>query len=67
MARVYRWNQKRQLRSQGIYPQAGQASMADVERLVKMGHRIEAIVCYRELFPHAGLAEAKEAVDALAR
>ena len=65
--RSYYWWHIRSLRRQGIYPQSGQASMADVERLSKTGYRIEAIRCYREVNPHAGLAEAKNAVEALAR
>lgn len=59
------WQRKRALRRQGIYPQPGQASISDVERLLKAGYRIEALMCYREVFPSAGLAEAKAAVDAL--
>ncbi|MGV3754384.1 MAG: hypothetical protein ACO1QS_03305 [Verrucomicrobiota bacterium] len=62
---VVRSARKRWLRRRGLYPQPGQASMADVERLFKGGYRMEAIVCYREIFPQVGLAEAKAAVDAL--
>ncbi|MCD6050734.1 MAG: hypothetical protein K0Q55_2137 [Verrucomicrobia bacterium] len=67
LMKLSHWQRIRSLRRQGVYPQPGQASMSDVERLVKAGHRIEAMVCYRELFPKAGLAEAKETVDALNR
>lgn len=59
-ALVHRW-----LRQQGIYPPPGQASVADVERLLQAGYYLEAIMCYREVFPKAGLVEAKAGVDAL--
>jgi hypothetical protein len=62
---VVRSARKSWLRRRGLYPPPGQASMADVERLLKAGYRIEAIQCYREIFPRAGLADAKEAVDDL--
>jgi hypothetical protein len=52
------------LRRAGIYPAAGQGRMADVERLVRAGHRVWAIRCYREIH-HCGLADAKKAVEAL--
>ena len=51
-------------RRSGLLPAAGQATMADVERLVRTGNRIVAIRCYREIH-HVGLAEAKKAVDDL--
>ena len=51
-------------RRSGLLPAAGQATMADVERLVRVGHRILAIRCYRE-FHHVGLAAAKKAIDDL--
>ncbi len=53
------------LRERGIYPPRGQGSEADVERLVSMGRRIDAIKVYREIH-RVGLKEAKEAVDKLA-
>jgi hypothetical protein len=53
-------------RRQGILPPAGQATMADVERLVRAGERLAAIRVYREI-NHVGLAEAKNAVDDLAK
>lgn len=37
------------LRAKGIYPQAGQASDADVKQLLQSGHRILAMRCYREV------------------
>jgi ribosomal protein L7/L12 len=49
-------------RSSGTLPGAGKATIADVERLVREGRRIDAIRCYREIH-RCGLAEAKEAVD----
>lgn len=51
-------------RRSGLLPAAGQATTADVERLVRAGHRILAIRCYREIH-HVGLAEAKKAIDDL--
>jgi ribosomal protein L7/L12 len=51
-------------RRHGILPPAGQATMADVERLVRAGERLAAIRVYREIH-HVGLAEAKKAVDDL--
>ncbi len=51
------------LRRAGLYPTAGHASLADVERLLRAGHYIYAIRCYREIQPLIGLAEAKRAVD----
>ena len=52
------------MRRAGIYPAEGQATMADVERLVRAGQRIWAIRVYREIH-HVGLAEAKKAIDNL--
>ncbi len=52
------------LRQSGVLPAAGQATMADVERLVRAGQRISAIRVYREIH-HVGLAEAKKAIDDL--
>ena len=53
------------LRRSGIMPAAGQATMADVERLARTGEKIAAIRCYREIH-NVGLAEAKKAVEDLA-
>lgn len=64
-SRLWAWWRKRSLRRQGIYPQPGRGSVVDVERLLKAGYYIDAIACYREIFPNAGLAEAKAAVDAM--
>jgi ribosomal protein L7/L12 len=52
------------MRRAGIYPAAGQATMADVERLVRAGQYIWAIRVYREIHD-VGLAEAKKAIDDL--
>ena len=52
------------LRREGMYPAAGRATMADVERLVRAGYRLWAIRCYREIH-HCGLADAKKAVEDL--
>jgi len=51
-------------RRSGLLPAAGQATMADVERLARAGQPILASRCYREI-NGCGLAEAKKAVDAL--
>lgn len=47
-------------------PPRGQATPADVERLVQAGQLIGAIRCYRELH-RCSLVEAKEAVEAMRR
>ncbi|MCP4203161.1 MAG: hypothetical protein GY769_14660 [bacterium] len=52
------------LRDAGLYPPAGQGSLADVERLVRARRKIEAIKLYREIHG-VGLKEAKEGVEAL--
>ena len=52
------------LRLRGLYPPAGQASDADVRRLLEAGEKIMAIRCYREVHK-VGLKDAKDAVDAL--
>ena len=39
--------------------------LAELKQLARSGQKIEAIKLYRELFPQAGLAEAKEAVEKL--
>ena len=54
-----------ELRRTGVLPPEGQGSMADVERLVRAGQKIEAIRVYREIHPGVGLAEAKKAVKEL--
>jgi hypothetical protein len=52
------------LRESGLLPATGQATLADVERLIRAGQRTTAIRCYREIY-HCGLAEAKKAIDDL--
>lgn len=47
-----------------LLPPKGQATIADVERLIRSGERIAAIRCYREIH-QVGLSEAKKAVDDL--
>lgn len=54
------------LRKEGLYPPSGQETEGDVERLLRMGHKIEAIKVYRNLHG-VGLKEAKEAVEQLAK
>ena len=56
----------KKLRKSGVLPPAGKATMADVERLIQSDQLILAIRCYREIH-RVGLAEAKKAVEALAR
>jgi ribosomal protein L7/L12 len=51
-------------RRSGLLPKVGQATMADVERLVRAGERILAIRCYREIHK-CSLQDAKRAVDDL--
>ena len=50
------------LRQAGVYPQQGQETAADVDRLLQLGHKIEAIKVYRALH-HVDLKVAKGAVD----
>ena len=54
------------LRGRGIYPPSGQETAADVERLLMMGRKIDAIKVYRAVHG-VGLKEAKQAVDELVR
>jgi hypothetical protein len=54
----------RSARRSGLLPKFGQATMADVERLVRAGERILAIRCYREIHS-CSLQDAKKAVDDL--
>jgi ribosomal protein L7/L12 len=54
------------LRARGLYPETGKETDADVIKLLKAGEKIMAIRCYRALH-HAGLKEAKEAVEAIER
>jgi len=49
------------LRRAGVYHNAGQASVADVERLAKSGFPTLAVRCYRELHD-CSLRQAREAV-----
>lgn len=53
------------LRRSGLYPEAGKASMADVERLLSRGLPTLAMRCYREVHG-CGLRQAKEALAAMA-
>jgi hypothetical protein len=54
----------RRLRESGEYPPPGRGTMADVERLVRLGRKIEAIKLYREIHG-IDLMTAKSAVDAI--
>ena len=55
------WLQLEKLRRAGLYPEAGQATMADVERLLRSDLSVWAIRCYREVHG-CSLRQAKEAV-----
>jgi ribosomal protein L7/L12 len=54
----------RQLRESGVYPQPGQGTDGDVERLVMLAKKISAIKLYREI-NGVELKTAKEAVEKL--
>jgi len=62
LAFIFTSRRDSKLQESGLSPAPGQATMADVERLVRAGQRIAAIRCYREIH-HVGLAEAKKAID----
>jgi len=53
------------LRQTGLYPPPGQGSDADVERLVALGRKIDAIKLYRDIH-RTDLKSAKDAVDKIA-
>ena len=53
------------LRQTGFLPPPGQGSDADVERLVTLGRKIDAIKLYRDIH-RTGLKTAKDAVDKIA-
>ena len=53
------------LRQTGLYPPPGQGSEADVERLVALGRKIDAIKLYRQIHG-TDLKSAKDAVDKIA-
>ncbi|UCG52926.1 MAG: hypothetical protein JSW58_05040 [Candidatus Latescibacterota bacterium] len=54
------------LRRAGVYPLPGQESDRDVERLIRLGRKIEAIKVYRTIH-HVDLRTARQAVEALER
>ena len=51
-----------QLRNDGVYPPEGRETQADIDRLIQLGHKIQAIKVHRKLHG-VGLKEAKEAVE----
>ena len=53
------------LRQTGLYPPPGRGTDADVERLVALGRKIDAIKLYREVHG-TDLKSAKDAVDKIA-
>ena len=55
----------RNLQQSGVYPAPGQGGAPDVERLVALGRRIDAIKLYRQI-DRTHLKTAKEAVDKIA-
>ena len=54
------------LQQSGIYPPPGTGRQSDVERLVALGHKIEAIKLYREIHG-TDLKAAKGAVEEIAK
>ena len=66
VALIFASRRDAKLRRSGVLPPAGQATMADVERLIQSDQRILAIKCYRKIH-HMGLAEAKQVIEELAR
>lgn len=52
-------------RRSGLYPQRGQATDADIKRLILSGRRILAIRCHREVHG-TSLKQARHEVEALA-
>lgn len=50
------------LRGAGLYPQEGQETATDVDRLLQLGHKLHAIKVHRTLHG-GGLKEAKTAVE----
>jgi len=52
------------LRRAGLYPPPGQATMADVERLLQHGLPVWAMRCYREIHG-CSLRQAKEAIESI--
>ena len=62
VANRYTAKKTRSLREAGVYPQEGQETDADVDRLLELGHKIEAIKVYRTLH-QVDLKDAKPAVD----
>jgi ribosomal protein L7/L12 len=52
----------RNLQQSGLYPPAGQGGAPDVERLVALGRRIDAIKLYRKIHG-TDLKTAKDAID----
>lgn len=62
-----RQNELIQVRKEGLLPPEGvKPNQEHVKRLAKAGKIVLAIKTYRELNPRVGLAEAKEAVEAMA-
>jgi hypothetical protein len=53
------------LRQSGLYPPVGEGGTADVERLVALGRKMDAIKLYRQIH-HTDLKTAKGAVDTIA-
>jgi ribosomal protein L7/L12 len=49
----------------GFYPAPGKATMADVERLLRLGYKVSAVRCYREI-NQISLTEAKRRVEDMA-
>lgn len=58
------WAKIRRLRESGVYPPAGQGTLADVERLIVLKKKIPAIKLYRVIYG-VDLKAAREAVKKL--
>lgn len=57
-------NKVERLRRSGIYPLRGEESAQDVDRLIRLGRKIEAIKVYRTVH-NVDLRTARQAVEAL--
>lgn len=68
---LFRASQRKHLQAAqaaGLIPPAGRKpNLDDVKKLALAGEKILAIKYYREINPKVGLAEAKDAVEALAQ
>lgn len=61
VARLLSARRLRMLRANGVYPEEGRESEADIERLKRAGETVFAVRCYRAVH-HVSLAEAHAAI-----